>query len=68
MDLAQPRSLAQLRPELRALLTRSYPRFSDAEYARRERLLGEVMARNRVDYLLLLTFQRVGSANEWIIA
>jgi Xaa-Pro aminopeptidase len=68
MDLAQPRSLAQLRPVLRALLNRNYPRFSDAEYARRERLLGEIMARDGIDYLLLLTFQRVGSANEWIIA
>jgi Xaa-Pro aminopeptidase len=63
-----PRSLAQLRPELRSLLAQSYPKFSDAEYARRERLLAEMMARNEVDHLLLVTFQRVGTANEWIIA
>jgi hypothetical protein len=69
MDVAPPRSIAQLRPQLRALLlNRSYPRFSDAEFERRERLLGEIMARNDVDHLVLLTFQRVGNANEWIIA
>ena len=68
MDVALPRSIAQLRPQLRALLNGSYPRFSDAEYERREHLLREIMARNDVDHLLLLTFQRVGNANEWIIA
>ncbi len=63
-----PRSIAQLPAELRALMTRSFPRFSDAEYARRERLLGQVMDKAGVDHIVIVTWQRVGNATEWITA
>jgi Xaa-Pro aminopeptidase len=63
-----PRSIAQLPAELRALLGQSFARFSDDEYARRERLLGQVMDRAGVDHLVLVTWQRVGNATEWITA
>ena len=63
-----PRSIAQLPAELRALMSRSFPRFSDAEYARRERLLGGIMQRNDVDHLIVVTLHRVGNATEWIMA
>lgn len=61
-----PRSIAQLPAELRAVMSQSFARFSDAEYARRERLLGQVMANAGVDHLVLVTWQRVGNATEWI--
>ena len=63
-----PRSIAQLPAELRAVMSQSFARFSDAEYARRERLLGQVMANAGVDHLVLVTWQRVGNATEWITA
>ena len=63
-----PRSIAELPAELRALLGRSFAKFSDAEYARRERLLGQAMDKAGVDHLVLVTWQRVGNATEWITA
>src|SRR6516162_5382686 len=39
-ETALPRSIAQLPPDLRGLMAQSFAKFSDAEYARRERLLG----------------------------
>lgn len=63
-----PRGIAQLPAELRAVMSQSFARFSDAEYARRERLLGQVMANAGVDHLMLVTWQRVGNATEWITA
>jgi Xaa-Pro aminopeptidase len=63
-----PRSIAELPAELRALLGRSFPKFSDAEYARRERLLGQAMEGAGADHLMLVSWQRVGNATEWITA
>ncbi len=68
MDRRDAGSIARLPAELRALLGQSFPRFSDAEYARRERLLGQVMEQAGVDHLVLFTWQRVGNATEWITA
>jgi Xaa-Pro aminopeptidase len=61
-----PRSIAQLPESLRATVATSFPKFSDAEYARRERLLAAMMERGNVDHLLLVTWQRVGNATEWV--
>ena len=47
-DAVSPRAIAQLPPESRALLEQSFPRFSDSEYARRERLLGDVIFTDRL--------------------
>jgi len=63
-----PRAIAQLPKNLRTLLDQSHPKFSEGEYARRHRLLGEVMQKNNVDALLLVTWLRVGNATEWVTA
>jgi Xaa-Pro dipeptidase len=65
-DSSLPRSIAQLPPDLRGLMTRSFAKFSDAEYARREQLMTRVMGEANVDYVLLVTWQRIGSTTEWI--
>src|SRR5437762_10776321 len=51
---------------LRAILAQEYPRFSDAEYARRHRALQAVMDRAGVDHLLVLTDHRTGNAPQWV--
>jgi Xaa-Pro dipeptidase len=61
-----PRSIAQLPANLRRLMTQSFAKFSDAEYARRERLLGRIMEEANVDHVLLVTWLRVGNSTEWI--
>jgi Xaa-Pro aminopeptidase len=49
------------------LLEHEYPRFSDAEYARRHRALEELMRKHDVDHLLLVTDHRAGNAPQWVI-
>jgi len=56
----------QLEPRLRAIVAQEYPRFSDAEYARRHRALQAVMDKAGVDHLLVLTDHRVGNAPQWV--
>jgi Xaa-Pro dipeptidase len=56
----------KLEPRLREILEQEYPRFSDAEYARRHRLLGEVMEKAGVDHLLVVTDHRTGNAPQWV--
>jgi len=51
---------------LRAIMRQEYPRFSDAEYARRHKLLGDVMAKAGCDHLLVVTDHRVGNATQWV--
>jgi hypothetical protein len=48
------------------LLKQEFPRFSDAEYARRHRALGLVMQAHDVDHLLVVTDQRAGNAPQWV--
>ena len=48
------------------LLEQEYPRFSDAEYARRHRALDEVMRKHDVDHLLIVTDHRSGNAPQWV--
>jgi Xaa-Pro dipeptidase len=59
-------NLLQLDPKLAAILAQEYPRFSEAEYARRHKLLGEVMAKAGVDHLLVVTDHRIGNAPQWV--
>ena len=47
-------------------LKQEYPRFSDAEYARRHALLGTVMEKAGVDHLLVVTDHRAGNAPQWV--
>jgi Xaa-Pro aminopeptidase len=48
------------------LLEQEYPRFSDAEYARRHRALDQVMRKHEVDHLLIVTDHRAGNAPQWV--
>ena len=43
-----------------------FPRFSDAEYARRHQALGTFMQQREVDHLLIVTDQRTGNAPQWV--
>ena len=43
-----------------------FPRFSDAEYARRHQALGRVMQQHGVDHLLIVTDHRAGNAPQWV--
>jgi Xaa-Pro aminopeptidase len=43
-----------------------YPRFSDAEFARRHRALGALLDENNLDHLLIVTDQRTGNAPQWV--
>ena len=55
-----------IEPRLAAIMQQEYPRFSDAEYARRHQLLGGVMEKAGVDHLLVVTDHRVGNAPQWV--
>jgi Xaa-Pro aminopeptidase len=43
-----------------------FPRFSDAEYARRRDALAQVMRQRDVDHLLIVTDHRAGNAPQWV--
>lgn len=58
-------NLLRLDPKLAAILEQEYPRFSEAEYARRHKLLGEAMAKSGADHLLIVTDHRSGNAPQW---
>jgi len=55
-----------IEPRLAAIMAQAYPRFSDAEYARRHQRLAEVMAKAGVDHLLVITDHRTGNAPLWV--
>ena len=65
---ADAASVLNLEPRLATIMAQEYPRFSDAEYARRHKLLGEVMEKAGVDHLLVVTDHRVGNAPQWVTA
>lgn len=56
----------KLEPRLQTILQQEYPRFSDAEYARRHKLLASVMDKAGVDHLLVATSNRSGNATQWV--
>jgi Xaa-Pro dipeptidase len=58
--------MLELEPGLRAIVAQEYPRFSDAEYARRHRALQAVMEKAGVDHLLVVTDHRTGNAPQWV--
>src|ERR671931_2864684 len=58
--------MLELPLRLRAILAQEYPRFSDAEYARRHRALQAVMDAAGVDHLLVVTDHRTGNAPQWV--
>lgn len=62
-DAATP---LKVEPRLKAILEQEYPRFSDAEYARRHEALAAVMAKAGADHLLVVTDHRTGNATQWV--
>ena len=58
--------MIELESRLRAIVAQEYPRFSDAEYARRHRALQAVMEKAGVDHLLIVTDHRTGNAPQWV--
>ena len=56
----------KLEPRLKAIVEQEYPRFSDAEYARRHQRLAGVMETAGVDHLLVVTNNRAGNATQWV--
>jgi len=61
-----PVPILRLEPRLKAIMAQEYPRFSDAEYARRHKALAAVMEKAGVDHLLAITDHRSGSAPQWV--
>lgn len=55
-----------LEPHLQAIMQQPYPRFSDAEYARRHQALAGVMEKHGCDQLLVVTDHRTGNAPQWV--
>jgi len=55
-----------IEPRLKAVMEQEYPRFSDAEYARRHQQLAAVMEKAGVDHLLIVTSNRAGNATQWV--
>lgn len=56
----------RLEPRLKAIMGQEYPRFSEAEYARRHRALAALMEKNGLDHLLVITDHRAGNAPQWV--
>src|SRR5882672_583187 len=64
--VSSPSDALKLPAELRPVFEQDYPRFSEAEYARREKALGDVMAAAGADHLLIVSAQNVGNATRWL--
>jgi len=60
------RAAVTFEPELRALLDQEYPRFSDAELARRRRAIEGLMASRSVTHLLIYGIGGRGGAVTWL--
>ena len=58
--------MIELEPRLQAILAQEYPRFSDAEFARRHRALARLMEEKALDHLLVVTDHRAGNAPQWV--
>jgi Xaa-Pro dipeptidase len=56
----------KLEPRLKRIMEQEYPRFSNAEYARRHKALAGVMEKAGVDHLLVITDHRSGNAPQWV--
>jgi Xaa-Pro aminopeptidase len=56
----------RLEPRLAAIIAQDYPRFSEAEYARRQGALSRAMQTHEVDHVLAVTDHRAGNAPQWV--
>jgi Xaa-Pro dipeptidase len=66
MSNRQDGAALALAPELQPIFEQSYPRFSEAEYKRRQEALARVMERAGTDHLLIVSAQNVGNATRWV--
>ena len=55
-----------LPPRLRAILAAEYPRFSDAEMARRRTAIENLLAEAELDHLVYCGANRFGSSVQWL--
>jgi Xaa-Pro aminopeptidase len=55
-----------LPPHLERLLAADYPKFSDAEMARRRTAMGAALAAANADHLVFCGYNRAGSAVQWL--
>ncbi len=61
-----PSAPLRLPSDLQSIFAQSYPRFSDAEYARRHAGIARAMAAADADHVLIVTVQNVGNATRWM--
>src|SRR5258707_13113840 len=61
-----PSAPLRLSSDLQSIFEQSYPRFSDAEYARRHAGIARAMEAKGVDHVLIVTVQNVGNATRWM--
>jgi Xaa-Pro dipeptidase len=59
-------TLPALSPRLQPLLAAEYPRFSDAEMARRRKAMETVLGETGAEHLLFCGYNRAGSAVQWL--
>jgi len=64
--IAEAADRLRLPSDLQSIFEQSYPRFSDAEYARRHAGIARAMEAAGVDYVLIVTAQNVGNATGWM--
>src|SRR5712692_9111842 len=61
-----PSALLRLPSDLQSIFEQSYPRFSDAEYARRHAGIARAMEAKGAEHVLIVTVQNVGNATRWM--
>src|SRR6266853_4603083 len=61
-----PPAPLRLPSDLQSIFQQSYPRFSDAEYARRHAGIARAMEAAGADRVLIVTVQNVGNATRWM--
>ena len=61
-----PSARLRLPSDLQSIFEQSYPRFSDAEYARRHAGIARAMEAAGADHVLIVTAQNVGNATRWM--
>jgi len=61
-----PSAPLRLPSDLQSIFEQSYPRFSDAEYARRRTGIARAMEAAGADHVLIVTVQNVGNATRWM--
>ena len=61
-----PPAPLRLPSDLQSIFQQSYPRFSDAEYARRHAGIARAMEAAGAEHVLIVTVQNVGNATRWM--